>query len=314
LSSYNDFDAQLTPDQLTIKNTVKGKHVGTSAEKEVTLKEQHISPKIKLALTVFSPENKDDITSYKIIKYKLKNNEWQKDSQVSLSKFGLEKIEEFNRILISLDLAKETADTIELDGIGITGLNKLLRSDKSDDLIAKISNSEWLTKDIFALDAKRTSLLKYEELLNANTSEAEWQAYFEENQWIFGLGLNFVSLEKVGSKLEATTTGSDFNTQGKRADALMKSRAEISQFVLAEIKMSTTPLLGNKSYRGGCWAVSSEVSGAVAQAQKTAFEFTSKTFEHSIKDDEGKSLGQSVYSIQPKSFLVVGNLRQLEGN
>ena len=314
MSSYNDFDAQLTPDQLTIKNTVKGKHVGTSAEKEVTLKEQHISPKIKLALTVFSPENKDDITSYKIIKYKLKNNEWQKDSQVSLSKFGLEKIEEFNRILISLDLAKETADTIELDGIGITGLNKLLRSDKSDDLIAKISNSEWLTKDIFALDAKRTSLLKYEELLNANTSEAEWQAYFEENQWIFGLGLNFVSLEKVGSKLEATTTGSDFNTQGKRADALMKSRAEISQFVLAEIKMFTTPLLGNKSYRGGCWAVSSEVSGAVAQAQKTAFEFTSKTFEHSIKDDEGKSLGQSVYSIQPKSFLVVGNLRQLEGN
>ena len=42
---------------------------------------------------------------------------------------------------------------------------------------------------------------------------------------------NFVFLDKVGKKLEAGTTGSTFDRPGKRADGLMLTRAEVSQYV-----------------------------------------------------------------------------------
>jgi hypothetical protein len=45
-----------------------------------------------------------------------------------------------------------------------------------------------------------------------------------------------VFLDKVSKKLEARTTGSTFDRPGKRADGLMLTRAEVSQYVLVEIK------------------------------------------------------------------------------
>jgi hypothetical protein len=51
-----------------------------------------------------------------------------------------------------------------------------------------------------------------------------------------------------------------------------------------------------------------------AARQKTAFEFARDRFRDDVKDDEGNSTGGFVYSIQPRSFLVVGNLYELKGN
>jgi hypothetical protein len=52
-----------------------------------------------------------------------------------------------------------------------------------------------------------------------------------------------VALEKVGTKFESVTTGHAFDTPGKRTDALARTRAEVSQYVLVEIKKHTTQLL-----------------------------------------------------------------------
>jgi len=145
-------------------------------------------------------------------------------------------------------------------------------------------------------------------------SEPDWQAFFELNPWIFGHGLNYVFLDKVSMKLEARTTGAAFDRPGKRADGLMRTRAEVSQYVLVEIKKNSTDLLHRATYRPGCWRVSDEVSGAVTQTQKTAFEFARDRFRDNLKDEIGNSTGAVAYAIQPRSFLVVGNLAQLGGN
>src|SRR5664279_3871143 len=105
------------------------------------------------------------------------------------------------------------------------------------------------------------------------TLESEWQSFFETNPWIFGHGLNYVSLDKIGSRLENLTTGTTFDKHGKRSDALVRTRAEVSQYVLVEIKRHNTALLRNSEYRPGCWGVSDEISNAVTQIQKTTFEF-----------------------------------------
>ena len=129
-----------------------------------------------------------------------------------------------------------------------------------------------------------------------------------------GHGLNYVFLDKVSKKLETQTTGSAFDRPGKRADGLMLTRAEVSQYVLVEIKKNTTELLKNSAYRHGCWGVSDEVSDAVTQTQKTTFEFARDRFRDDQKDEIGNSTGRVVYAIEPKSFVVVGNLAQLGGN
>ena len=66
----------------------------------------------------------------------------------------------------------------------------------------------------------------------------EWPGchFFEANPWIFGHGLNYVFLDKVGAKLEAITTGASHEDDGNRVDALMRTRAAISQYVVIEIK------------------------------------------------------------------------------
>src|SRR5450759_3304367 len=56
----------------------------------------------------------------------------------------------------------------------------------------------------------------------------------------------------------------------ERVDALLKTQGPISSTVLAEIKHHREKLLGNE-YRSGCYGPSTVLSGAVVQAQQTAY-------------------------------------------
>ena len=60
--------------------------------------------------------------------------------------------------------------------------------------------------------------------------------------------------------------------------------------------------------------MSAEVSNAVTQVQKTTFEFARKRFRVGLKDAGGYDTGQTAYSIEPRSFLIVGNTAELQGN
>lgn len=142
----------------------------------------------------------------------------------------------------------------------------MLGSPTGAELLKKLSRSPELHQDVYAVAAKRAALAEFDAMLRMpETNEPGWQAYFERNPWIFGHGLNYVFLDKVGAKLEFATTGSAFDQAGKRADALMLSRAEVSQYVLVEIKRADTPLLRNSPHRPGCWGVSDILSDAVTQ-------------------------------------------------
>jgi hypothetical protein len=194
-------------------------------------------------------------------------------------------------------------------------LGALLGSSKGGELLRTLAESPDLHHDIYAVAAKRKALAEFEARLGTDAPEAEWQAFFEANQWIFGHGLNYVSLERASKTLTARTTGNEFDRSGKTADALMRTRAEVSQYVLVEIKKDTEDLLRRgDAYRPGCWGVSNEVSNAVTQVQKTTFEFARDRFRSAGKDSAGNDTGETVYSVEPRSYLIVGNTSQLAGN
>ena len=150
--------------------------------------------------------------------------------------------------------------------------------------------------------------------LKVVNSEAVWQAFFEENTWIFGYGLTLLACEKYGEdKLEQVTSGwNTFMGGGKRSDALMRTKGFLQTLLFAEIKKHDTPLLMTQQYRKpDVYQVSRELSGAVSQVQKTAYKAVSSLGAlHASRTPEG-AFEFEISTIRPRQIVIIGNLAQL---
>lgn len=148
------------------------------------------------------------------------------------------------------------------------------------------------------------------------TAEQVWQKFFEKNTWILGYGLDYIFNSELNSKkLEQVTSGSNFNSGGKRTDALLKSLGAINSLCFCELKLSSDSLLKQvkNPYRVESWQISDSLSGAIAQVQRTVHkaitDFSSKT---EIKDNQDNLTGETLYLYNPKAFILIGNLNEFE--
>jgi hypothetical protein len=281
----------------------------------VPIAEIEVTPRSKLAVSAFYVREKKDFGTFKLTKLRFhKTHGWVEDGTLQINNFHVAHLRQFVDLLAQLDLSDGKKARIGLQNIQIDTLKTLLTSSQGQEMLKSLSDSPEFHEDIYAVASKREALREFEANLTGKVDEPTWQAFFERNTWIFGHGLNYVFLEKVAPKLEAATTGRTFNQPGKRADGLMHTRAEISQYVLIEIKRNDTDLLRADQYRPGCWAVSQELSSAVTQVQKTAHEFTRNRFRDMRKDAQGNDIGEHLYAVDPRSYLIVGNLSELVGN
>jgi hypothetical protein len=320
-----DYLANYKPETLYVHPVRSGIGAYTTllAEGEELLGEIEVTRRFRLALSMFHVKEKNDYSSFKLTKLKYNRiHGWQKDGEVKISQFALSRLGEFASLLSMLDYTEVTKSRVSLSDLNFQNLGAILRSDKGAALLKQISEEPDLSEDIFALAHKKRELETFRRLLDEFDSYADqyvsqheakktgeeeiWQHFFERNRWIFGHGLNYVFLDKEGKKLEAVTTGAAHGTPGNRVDALMRTRAAISQYVLIEIKKASTELLRKSAYRSGCWTVSSEVSDAVSQIQKTVFDFTSnQTPKVQMKDEDGFRTGDEIFRIQPKGIVTV---------
>jgi len=195
-----------------------------------------------------------------------------------------------------------------------------------EELFLELAQSEDLPRDLIAVGYRRKQLDRFERLLTdadffssersrlSVSPEGLWQKFFEANTWIFGYGLSYQFVTGLDQrKLEQVVRGRDLAGVGKRTDALMKTRGAISSLCFVEIKRHDTPLLAPQPYRPGTWAPSSELSGGVSQIQttvQTAIENLGRALR--LSDDAGDPTGEVLFNVQPRSCLVVGNLKQFE--
>jgi hypothetical protein len=140
---------------------------------------------------------------------------------------------------------------------------------ENHNLIMEAVKSEVTTSDIVAIGYRKKQLERYRDLRSdPKTDEAVWQAFFEENVWIFGYGLTYLFLSNLDErKLEQAVSGNDLWQRGKRADGVLKSRGAIAALCFVEIKKHSTALVRSHQYRPSCWAPSDELAGAVVQCQ-----------------------------------------------
>ena len=316
MSDDTDYLANYIPNRLYVQPARQGAYATVVDEsEEIAIGEVEVTTRCKLAVSAFYVRDRSDFNSFKITKLKWhKRFGWQEDGHVHVNNFQAARMAEFLAIISHLDLSDAKKAKLSLDHVHVGALSALLSSTKGAAIVQELAESPQLHQDIFAVATKRAALAEFDGMLGAIASEREWQAYFERNPWVFGHGLNYVFLDKIGPKLEARSTGNAFDRSGKTADALMRTRAEISQYVLIEIKKDSTDLLQKDTYRAGCWAASDELSAAVTQTQKTAFEFARNRFRDARKDVHGNDVGETTYSVEPRSYLVIGNMAELRGN
>lgn len=304
--------ANYRPNQLYTHPGPKGAYATMVAESETLIGEVEVTARCRIAVSAFYVREKSDFGTFKITKLQFhKTYGWREDGSIQVYHFQLAQMKEFLEILSNLNLSDAQKTRLSLDNINIGTLGALLSSSKGADLVRELAQTAELHQDIYALAAKRRALTTFETMMAERATEAEWQAFFEANHWIFGHGLNYIFLDKASGTLNARTTGNTFDRKGKTVDALMRTRAEVSQFVLIEIKKSNTELLRGSTYRPGCWGVSDEVSNAVTQIQKTTFEFAQDRFASAMRDADGNKIGQTAYTIEPRSYLIIGNLAEI---
>lgn len=203
--------------------------------------------------------------------------------------------------------------------------NRLWRENES--VFTEFLKNGITKSDIVTLGYRKKQLYYFEKMLfdkeyfqklkgiyKVESSERLWQLFFEKNNWIFGYGLNYTFNSPLeNKKLEQVVAGFDFQSSGKRVDALMKTRGLINSLCFAEIKTPEALLIKNvkNPYRNECWQISEDLTGAIAQIQRTIHKsllnIATKT---EIKDEMGNLTGEKVFLYQPKSFIVVGNLNE----
>ncbi|MCJ8327217.1 MAG: DEAD/DEAH box helicase family protein [Campylobacterales bacterium] len=160
--------------------------------------------------------------------------------------------------IISNNLIQDFKDEVEDINIGAVWsldfkkniLNRIklleeenIESEKSRKLI-KANNID--TSEIEEMGYKKKQLKEFTKLLNDNEyfdnqakekngEEHVWQTFFENNQWIFGFGLNFIfNTSLKGERLEQTVAGYSVKGHGKRTDALLKTMGLFKHYALVK--------------------------------------------------------------------------------
>ncbi|MDD5481930.1 MAG: DUF4263 domain-containing protein [Candidatus Shapirobacteria bacterium] len=305
--------------------------------------EVELTPRIRISL-VFIKE-KNDINGVYLKKFRYhKTRGWIEDKteEIKLSYMTFQKLIGFLKFLSGLDLKgineRRLAiadDTIQdLDQETARKIKTLLAQKEGPKIIEELLSSDLITStDIVNIGYRKNQLEIFEKILNQKDyfskyksehgitdtrPESVWQHFFEQNDWIFGYGLNYVFNEPLaGKKLEQIIQGADVVQSGKRADGLLKTRGILNSLCLVEIKTHSTKLLKQVAtpYRADSWQVSDDLNGGVVQSQKTI----QKTIENiklspvlKTNDKSGDPTGEVIFSYQPKSYLIIGNLAEFQ--
>lgn len=240
--------------------------------------------------------------------------------QVVLYGEEIRRLKEFLAGVKMLDIPHDGTFNVDYDDLRLVRAPDAEASrviESRPDLVAEFARNNITAEDIVALGYRRAQLAIFETMLSEpDLSENDWQKFFEKNRWIFGYGLAYVFLTGLeGKSLQETLRGSSVFKPGKIPDGIMKTRAAINALCLVEIKKSGTQLLKQSSYRSGTWAPTVELSGAVAQSQENVRAALDELgVEHRVTDGNGYITGEELYSVQPRSFLVVGNLTEFRGD
>lgn len=173
--------------------------------------------------------------------------------------------------------------------------------ENAPDLVTKLSQAYIYQKRITAIE-------QFKLMLKSDHREQDWQSFFENNNWIFGYGLNYKILKTITG--QPHYGGVVFEGSGaNKGDFLSATQGSLKFTVLVEIKRSDTKLLSSKEYRNDVVLPSEDLIGGVSQLRMNG-----RTWEqHGSQLPKNRDLleDNATFTIQPRKILIIGNTNEL---
>jgi hypothetical protein len=169
-----------------------------------------------------------------------------------------------------------------------------------------------LTADeINILLGRKEGLGQFEAHIDAGEwTEAQWQDFFDREQWVFGYGLDYRVMRQFGREITVGGGGTD-NQNKPIVDFLMNFT---DYTVLVEIKRPDTPIFkAKRGGRAGTWEFSSEFMGAVSQIIEQKAEWSAFAQQREHYDKAGNSMLMA-RTKNARSILVIGSRDEFTGS
>ncbi|WP_348261934.1 DUF4263 domain-containing protein [Telmatobacter sp. DSM 110680] len=164
------------------------------------------------------------------------------------------------------------------------------------------------------LRRRTASVREFEEAMRTmNWDESRWGEFFDDNRWIFGLGLRYQFLNQIqGQPLYG---GKDLTGRGgQKGDYLHHTVGHEKFVVLVEIKRPNSPIfqanLRGQKYRNGVPGFDVEFANALSQVQVNA-----RTWEIEGSQTEGnreRLEPEHIHTVHPRSLLIFGCTSELD--
>lgn len=121
--------------------------------------------------------------------------------------------------------------------------------------------------ELVALDSL---IERYTVMLSQDLKESRWQSFFNENPFILSLAFGYPII-KVND--QASIGGRKLSGEGEKITDFLAKNSLTNNTALFEIKTPQTALLNKKSYRGGVFIPSRELSGSINQVLDQKYQF-----------------------------------------
>lgn len=154
--------------------------------------------------------------------------------------------------------------------------------------------------DIVNIGYRKEQLNRFKQMLEEHIGEKEWQLFFEQNQWIFGYGLDYRFNQILQREYSTASQGLDA-TGDARGDFMLTDNKFT---VLVELKTHKTELFGSEKYRNGCWKISNDLADVTSQVLAQKHE-VSLNFDRLNQDNDN-----DVDLYDPKAIIVIGHTKQ----
>ncbi|SDL59961.1 Shedu immune nuclease family protein [Kriegella aquimaris] len=269
-------------------------------------------------------KEKNDIEGIEIIKL-IGKDEKQK---IGFSKFNLAQLKAFLSFLTQTDLSAISEKRIKIADSELTPENiklikTLLAKDGGQEVVESVIKEGIITsRDIVNVAFRKRGVDYFKKLL-ANSEywkeyreliqmpnakeESTWQAFFERNEWILGLGMDY-KFQRILQK-EANVSDQDLSSGNSVITDFLLSDSKFVTFV--ELKKPTTPLFGKDKNRSGAWSLSRDLQNACSQILEQKAAGLIK-FDKPQEDGDGNLIAEKAYD--SKTIIILGNWMELESS
>ena len=143
-------------------------------------------------------------------------------------------------------------------------------------------------------------IMRYEEMINKNFPEADWQRFLNENPFILSLAFGYPII-KVQN--QASVGGRKISGSGEKITDFLVKNSMTNNTAIIEIKRPQTELLNKKPFRHGVYTPSSELSGSISQVLDQKY-----LFERAISQFKENSRIHDIETYSVHCCLIIGKM------